>query len=112
MSGECLPTIPFSARMFRKLRPFSPGNARNHRVNWRHIRQPRFFDRAVRSVDEYYEKPEYIQLDPARAGLVKRTEDWPWSSVRDYTTGSLRTAVSANRILAVDGVLLPPDEGA
>jgi REP element-mobilizing transposase RayT len=39
--------------------------------------QPRFFDRAVRTVKEYYEKVEYIHLNPVRAGLVERAEDWP-----------------------------------
>jgi putative transposase len=73
--------------------------------------QPRFFDRALRTVKEYHEKVEYIHLNPVRAGLVKRAEDWPWSSVHDYT-GSLNTMVSANRILAVDRVLLPADERA
>jgi hypothetical protein len=34
--------------------------------------QPRSFDRALRSVKEYYEKVEYIHLNPVRAGLVKR----------------------------------------
>ena len=54
-------------------------------------------------------KVEYIHLNPVRAGLVKRAEDWPWSSVHDYS-GSLSAAVSANRILAVDRILLPADE--
>jgi REP element-mobilizing transposase RayT len=43
--------------------------------------QPRFFDRAVRRVKEYYEKVEQIHLNPVRAGLVKRAEEWQWSSV-------------------------------
>jgi putative transposase len=73
--------------------------------------QPRFFDRALRTVKEYHEKVEYIHLNPVRAGLVKRAEDWPWSSAHDYT-GSLSKRVSANRILAVDRVLLPADERA
>ena len=38
--------------------------------------QPRFFDCALRSVKEYNEKVEYIHLDPVRAGLVSRPEDW------------------------------------
>jgi hypothetical protein len=38
-------------------------------------RQPRFFDRALRSVKEYYEKVEYIHLNPVRAGHVKRAEE-------------------------------------
>ncbi len=38
--------------------------------------QPRFFDRALRSGKEYNEKVEYIHLNPVRAGLVSRAEDW------------------------------------
>jgi putative transposase len=44
---------------------------------------PRFFDRALRSVKEYYERVEYIHLNPVRAGLVKRAEDWQGSSGHD-----------------------------
>jgi len=46
--------------------------------------QPRFFDRAVRTVKEYHEKMQYIHLNPVKARLVNRPEDWPWSSVHDY----------------------------
>ena len=44
--------------------------------------QPRFFDRALRRVKEYYEKVEYIHLNPVRAGLVKRAGEWRWSNAR------------------------------
>jgi putative transposase len=71
--------------------------------------QPRYFDRAVRTVKEYYEKVEYIHLNPVRAGLVERAEDWPWSSVRDYS-GSLKGAAIADRILPIDRILSPADE--
>ena len=45
---------------------------------------------------EHNEKVEYIHLNPVRAGLARRPEDWPWSSVHVYT-GSLncRPAVSS-----------------
>ncbi len=46
--------------------------------------QPRFFDRALRTVKEYNEKVEYIHLNPVRAGLVSRAEDWRWSSYNEY----------------------------
>ncbi|HET9178567.1 MAG TPA: transposase [Terriglobia bacterium] len=46
--------------------------------------QPRFFDRALRTVREYSEKVEYIHLNPVKAGLVRRAEDWPWSSFSEY----------------------------
>jgi REP element-mobilizing transposase RayT len=73
--------------------------------------EPRFFDRALRSVKEYHEKVEYMHLNPVRAGLVRRAEDRRWLSVHDYI-GGLSIAVSANDILATDRVLLPTDEGA
>jgi putative transposase len=71
--------------------------------------QPRFFDRAVRTVKEYYEKVEYIHLNPVRAGLVERAEDWPWSSLRDYA-GSLSGATGAHPVLPIDRILLPADD--
>ena len=46
--------------------------------------QIRFFDRALRTVQEYLEKVEYIHPKPVRRGLVKQPEDWKWSSVHEY----------------------------
>jgi putative transposase len=56
----------------------------------------RFFDRVLRTVREYNEKVEYIHLNPVRAGLVGRAEEWPWSSVHDYT-GSVQHPVATPR---------------
>jgi hypothetical protein len=53
--------------------------------------QPRFFDRALRTVREYNEKVQYIHLNPVKAGLASHPEDWPWSSVHD-NTGSINRA--------------------
>lgn len=33
------------------------------------------------------EKLNYIHHNPVKAGLVKNSEDWEWSSARDYTSG-------------------------
>jgi putative transposase len=71
--------------------------------------QPRFFDRALRSVREYNEKVQYIHLNPVKAGLVRCATDWPWSSVHDYT-GSLQRPVPTPSGLRIDRVLLPADE--
>ena len=46
--------------------------------------QPRFFDRALRTVKEYHEKVEYIHFNPVRAGLVGQPQDWRWSSFNEY----------------------------
>jgi hypothetical protein len=70
--------------------------------------QPRFFDRALRTVREYHEKVEYIHVNPVKAGLVGRPEDWPWSSVHDYVGNVGDTPVTPSG-LSVDRVLLPAD---
>jgi putative transposase len=71
--------------------------------------QPRFFDRALRTVKEYNEKVEYIHLNPAKARLVSRAEDWLWSSVHDYP-GSVQRPVATPSGLCIDRKLLPADE--
>jgi hypothetical protein len=71
--------------------------------------QPRFFDRALRTVKEYHEKVEYIHLNPVKAGLVSRPEEWPWSSVHDYA-GSVERPMATPSGLCVDRTLLPADE--
>jgi hypothetical protein len=73
--------------------------------------QPRFFDRALRSVKEYNEKVEYIHLNPVRAGLVSRPEDWRGSSYNEYVGLS---AEEHNELcgLIVDRVRMPSDPHA
>jgi putative transposase len=71
--------------------------------------QGRFFDRALRTVQEYNETVEYIHLNPARRGLVRRAEDWEWSSFHEYAG---RSAEEQERRcgLAIDRIRLPADE--
>jgi putative transposase len=73
--------------------------------------QPRFFDRALRTVKEYGEKVGYIHQNPVQAGLVRRAEDWPWSSVREYA-GTVGERNTRHLLLPIDRVLLPGDERA
>ncbi len=49
--------------------------------------QKRYYDRNVRDHDEFVEKLRYIHRNPVKRGLVKRPEDWPWSSFQHYATG-------------------------
>jgi len=65
-------------------RPYSTGAVNRLRGEEGELWQPRFFDRALRTVKEYNEKAEYIHLNPVRAGLVSRPEDWRWSSYNEY----------------------------
>ena len=70
--------------------------------------QPRFFDRALRSVQEYSEKVEYIHLNPVKAGVVRRTQDWRWSSFNEYS-GMSADEQERRCDLIVDRVRMPSD---
>ena len=59
----------------------------NFRQGWRgHLWQGRF---ASFVMDEKYllACTRYIELNPVRAGLAERTEDWPWSSAQAHIKG-------------------------
>jgi REP element-mobilizing transposase RayT len=58
-------------------------------------------DRTIWSWQEYWNKVEYTHFNPVRAGLCRRTEDWPWSSASDFPLRS-RAGYPA---------LAPPPEG-
>ncbi len=60
-------------------------------------------DRRTRSQfwNEYgYTCFQYIHENPVKAGLVKRAEEWPYSSSRDYL--GLRSGTLCNQVLARD----------
>jgi putative transposase len=42
------------------------------------IWQEEFFDHLLRSGESYSQKWDYIKENPARAGLVDRSDQWPW----------------------------------
>ena len=71
--------------------------------------QRRFFDHALRTVKDYTDTVEYIHLNPVRQGLVRRPEDWVWSSYHEYA--GVSAAEREKRCgLAIDRVRLPADE--
>jgi putative transposase len=46
------------------------------------------FDRNIFSDDEFFEKLNSIHNNPVERGLVKKPEDWKWSSARWYVLKS------------------------
>jgi putative transposase len=52
--------------------------------------QARYYDRNIRSAEEFQEKLQYIHRNPVTRGLVARPEDWSWSSFRHHATGEER----------------------
>ena len=73
--------------------------------------QGRFFDRALRTVKEYWKTVEYVHLNAMRRGLVKRAENWKWSSVHEYASQRGADTWSAPT-LRIDPVRIPTDEKA
>lgn len=63
-------------------------NKRNNRVG--HLFQDRFKTKIVGSVQYLAEVSRYIHMNPVKAGLAARPEDYPWSSFAEYM--SLRPA--------------------
>ena len=60
-------------------------------INWRHgwtghLWQSRFGS-VVMDEDHFCEAIRYVWLNPVRAGLVARAEDWTHSSVRSHLSG-------------------------
>ena len=48
--------------------------AREFGIRW----QRGFFDHRLRGDESLRDKEDYIRLNPVRAGLVSRPEDWPY----------------------------------
>jgi REP element-mobilizing transposase RayT len=61
-----------------------------------------YFDRYIRDGDHLRRVKHYIEANPVKAGLVRRAEDWPWSSARYRSkldiTGRTLTHPTAGRV--------------
>ncbi len=55
-----------------------------HDVQAKPFWQRRYYDRNVRDHEEFVNDLKYIHRNPLKRGLVKKPEDWPWSSYRHY----------------------------
>jgi len=108
----CAPVYPVTISLAMKsVKQSSMSAVNQYRGAEGELWQPRFFDRALRSVKEYNEKVEYIHLNPVRAGLVSRPEDWWWSSCNEYA-GMSAGEQNERCGLIVDRVRMPSDPRA
>jgi len=73
---------------------------RTHGSRWQH----QFWDRFVRHTEEFRQRLEYMHYNPVRDSLVKRPEDWKWSS---YINFSLDKSLVAACTIQIDYVHLP-----
>jgi REP-associated tyrosine transposase len=66
------------------------------------IWQERYFDTIIRQVRNIRQKLEYIHRNPVEAGLVSGSEEWRWSSYREYEK-------KGEGLVALDPVEFPSD---
>jgi putative transposase len=59
----------------------------NKREGWRGYLWQGCFASYAMDEDYFVQASRYVGLNPVRAGLVARAEDWPWSSVRAHIAG-------------------------
>ena len=67
----------FTGRRLSSLLSASPGSNAVHRVWHRE-----YWDRFIRDEWHFHTAREYIHNNPVKAGLVRRPEEWEWSSAR------------------------------
>jgi putative transposase len=60
--------------MSRCMPEFKKHTAKAAGIQW----QRDFFDHRLRKDESYLEKAHYIRLNPVRAGLCEKPEDWPY----------------------------------
>ena len=63
--------------------------AKSLHINWHRD----FFEHRLRKEESLREKADYILANPVRAGLVERTEDWPYVFIAKPWLGTARCAV-------------------
>ena len=59
----------------------------NFRENWRGYLWQGRFSSCVMDEPHLLAAAAYVERNPARAGLVERAEDWPWSSAAGHVAG-------------------------
>jgi len=85
------------------------GGSYSSYFNWRHKRsghlfQGRFKAHLVETEGYFRQVSRYIHLNPVRAGIVTRPQDYPWSSCPGYVRARQAVAwVSYDRVLAEFG---------
>ena len=62
-------------------KPISPSRSRKGKVS---IWQRRFWEHQLRDEHDLQNHIDYIHYNPVKHGLVKRVEDWSWSTYHKY----------------------------
>jgi putative transposase len=73
------------SRVMEDLKSTSSRQINRHRHRKGTLWQHQFWDRFVRSQQEFHERLEYMHYNPVRRGLVGKPEEWRWSSCNNFS---------------------------
>jgi putative transposase len=65
-----------------------------------HVFEKRYGAELLDSLDYEFDVSKYIHLNPLKAGLVDKLEDYPWSSYPAYVNGEASTLVYIEHLLS------------
>lgn len=65
-----------------------------------HVFESRFNGSRIETPDYELDISKYIHLNPLKAGMVKKLEDYPWSSYRTYVKNEENPLVTTSHILS------------
>jgi len=66
--------VPATESLSTIIRQWKSYQTKNLGIEW----QSGFFDHRLRSDESEEAKTEYIRLNPVRAGLIRRADEWPY----------------------------------
>jgi putative transposase len=96
---ECAQRGRAGARRSRELR----APARQSQGVW--MRE--YWDRYIRDERHFQMTVDYIHQNPVKAGLVRRAEDWPWSSAGEYVAWLAELGLGAPSLRTAEPQLGP-----
>jgi putative transposase len=65
-----------------------------------HVFEKRYGAELLDSLDYEFDVSKYIHLNPLKAGLVDKLEDYPWSSYNAYVNGEVSQLVDTKHLLS------------
>jgi REP element-mobilizing transposase RayT len=71
--------FPDGASMSQAVGDWKRYLTQNQGIAW----QRNFFDHRVRPGENFGQKTEYVLLNPERAGLIQKAEDWPYTWIAE-----------------------------
>ncbi|MDE3084501.1 MAG: transposase [Verrucomicrobiota bacterium] len=84
---HALLAVPPDTRLAAHISAWKGYTAKQFSIKW----QTRFFDHRLRSDESLDEKACYIRMNPVRAGLVTKPQEWPYIFEADVNDGSAGT---------------------